>query len=610
MIFEDTPLTLDRLLWRRDCAFQRLIAATYTVDCQRLLSLADAVYQAASFRGEEKEGTSLTDLCLEYGAVAACARERLALYSHFPPDDGGAPPVLYENAVALYAACGRQMGGGGRTFHPKLLLAVFSERGTGRPFFHLEVGSRNLTASSGLELSVYLEGVPAAEEAPNGGELAEFFRCAGIELPPELDASLRGTRFQIPAGSGPQVSDVAFAYQAPERRGTVLQRLQEDLACRPPCPTGPEGRRAIQAWSPFLLPDQDGRFYLDVLGDVDHHTVLTRSLLAAGRGRGWSNVYAATREAPFYHGKLLLWPLGQRELPDGQWEDALRIWLGSANASKNGMERNIELMVGLTLRAVHSGSRRRIWYSELFDGRERPRSLRRLTGSSSVSAADFLPFSDDWGEDRCRPEDPSPLLRIYLSRLVLAVSQGSGGSLVLSLAAPAWPEAPASEWSVELLHGAGRPCSVKGGERVSLSLEQLPPAGAFRLRVRDPGEAVLWEGLRQAEWRGPGAPPFPAPTPMVSLVGWLTAMDAIPRCRAKGFSRPDDDLFQRLRAYLCSWRWDGSAGHPALERLKERIAQVRTYVAQGRRGGALVSMSREERGRLEELEELVRGLAP
>ena len=611
MIFERAPQTLAQFLRRRGHVLRQLIAATYTVDSQTLLALAAAVYGAAALPDGEEGAVRLADVCLDYDRIAACAQDRLRLYACFPPDGGGAPKALYENALDFFAACGRRMTG--RTFHPKLLLAVFRERETGALAFRLEVGSRNLTAGHGVELSVCLEGAPEEDlegVIPNGAGLADFFRSAGIGLPADLREALTKTRFQVPEEWGLAVSGVEFAYQDPAAGGTILQTIREDLETNPPCPAGAEGRRSIQVWSPFLLPGEDGRFYLDELGDVVYHTVLTKALLAAGRGRAWGNVYAATAEEPFYHGKLLLWPLEQRKLPDGRWEDAFRVWLGSANASKNGMERNIELMVGLTLRAVHSGSRRRIWYSELFDGRERPRSLRKLTGSSSVSAADFLLFSDDWGEDRCRPEDPSPLLRIYLSRLVLAVSQGSGGSLVLSLAAPAWPEAPASGWSVELLHGAGRPCSVKGGERVSLSLEQLPPAGAFRLRVRDPGEAVLWEGLRQAEWRGPGAPPFPAPTPMVSLVGWLTAMDAIPRCRAKGFSRPDDDLCQRLRAYLCSWRWDGSPGHPALERLEERIAQVRTYVEQGRRGGALVSMSREERGRLEELEELVRGLAP
>ena len=599
MVFERASQTLAQFLRRRGYVLRELIAATYTVDSQTLLSLAAAVYGAAALPDGEEGSVRLTDVCLDYDRITACAKDRLRLYACFPPDGGGAPQVLYENALGIFETCGRRMTG--RTFHPKLLLAVFQERETKTLSFRLEVGSRNLTAGRGVELSVYLEGVPAAEEAPNGGALAEFFRCAGIDLPVDLREALTQTRFQVPEEWGLAVSGVEFAYQDPAAGGTILQTIREDLKTHPPCPTGSEGRRSIQVWSPFLFPGEDGHFYLDELGDVVYHTVLTKSLLAAGQGQGWDNVYAAAAEEPFYHGKLLLWPVEQRKLPDGRWEDTFRVWLGSANASKNGMERNIELMVGLTLCARHKGAGRQNRYQEWLGGEH---FLAEHTGGISRRAVTFLPFRSDWGEERCRLDDLSPLLRAYTARIGLEVSQAEVG-YVLRLTAPAWEEEPAAGWSVEALWGAETVGAVRRGETARLSLENLPPAGVFRLRIRDGAGLAVWEDFRQARWAGAGKPPFPSPTPMTSLLDELTALDAVPRCAVAGFARGEDDLYQRLRAYLCSHRWDGQRDHPAWRRLRERLEAVRRCVEKGARGGLPVYMAPEERGRLEELFQVV-----
>lgn len=594
-------LSLSRFLLREGCRLQYLIATTYTVDCETLVSLSSAVYNAVSVEGPlsgpaDGAASSLADVCLDFPEILNCAADHIRLYTQYPPDSASKPRALYENAISLFHVCGRIMHQP-HTFHPKLLLAVF-DRG-GKPEFHLQVGSKNLTASYALDLSVCLEGSPApAAGNCNGSQLAAFFQANQIALPEGIGEALQQTDFQILGGDSQElkVSDIVFAYNSKEQ--TIADILQKDAQDRPAI-------APVHVFSPFLHPDSNGAFWGEELGkDVIYHTNLTKTILKQGQETPLPNLYVSKADQQFYHGKLILWPVATQETEaasrnDWVYEDTFRIWIGSANATQNGMTRNSELMVGLLMNVTHSSTARKNRYPDYFDSQPSLcHSLNpRIDNRISENGISFYRYSSmsHLSDSDCFPDDQGPLLRHLLQNISLQASMGHGTPMLevkIKCASPS-----TVPYFVRVSAGSQELCCLPYEKSVHQYVQTAFPAnGVYGVCLLDACKNCIVSTYVQAA-RGEGVV-FPAPTSMLTLLRELTARQVIPNCASKGFSRPEDDLYQRLRAFLCSYGWDGRSSHPAFQRLQRRLDRV-AYFLQDKSG--TFYMEDREKSKFEEL---------
>lgn len=576
-------LSLSRFLFREGCRLQYLIATTYTVDCETLLSLSSSVYQALSAAGdspppEEDTSTRLVDLCLEFPEIMSCAQDHIRLYTQYAPDQASRPRALCENAMALFAVCGKVMAQP-YPFHPKLLLAVFER--DGKQEFQLQAGSKNLTVSNALDLSVCLEsGQPSpAGGHCNGSQLAGFFRACKIPLPEGVAEALEQTNFQIRDGDTEDmtVSHILFGYNRPGQ--TLSDLLQQDMQRWPPI-------APVHVFSPFLAPDSLGTFWKEAPPQkVVYHTNLTRTLLKQGQGKSFPNLYIAKAYQAFYHGKLMIWPVASQKVAqtgttgDPLYDDTFRIWVGSANATQNGMRRNSELMVGFLMKVRHSSTGRVNRYPNYFYTSP-PRShtlLEHFGRQLSGRDLSFGPAGDlsHLSEEDCFPEDQGPLLRRLVQNLSLRACLERG--------------TPTLEVEIRRDNPSDTPYSVRIclGDRTQQTLpyqktlcrfaeKEFPPGGVYEIILLDQDDHPVVTTCLQAK-KEDGVE-FPPPTSLLTLLWEMTARQAIPNCAAKGFSRPEDDLYQRLRAFLTSYDWDGSAGHPAFRRLEKRLDRIVQYL--------------------------------
>lgn len=579
IIYSTYDCSLSRFLCRQGCRLRRLIATTYTIDCETLISLAWAVYSAmladASASGApepyETDHPPLVDVCLEFPELMQWAAGHLKVYTQYPPDHASMPPVLYENGIALFQACGRVLKQP-RLFHPKLLLAVF-ERG-GQLEFQLQVGSKNLTASEALDLGVCLESGPGWSPAPegscNGSQLARFFLDHQIELPADIFQALNQTEFQILGGDseGMKVSNLCFAYSHPNH--TLSQILHDDSKRNPPI-------APIHVFSPFLRPDRGGAFWGEGLGnDVVYHTNLTKPLLEQMQQRAFPNLYVSKSDQRFYHGKLIMWPVACKETGNA-CADVFRIWIGSANATQNGMAKNSELMVGLQMEVAHTQAARENRYPNYCGGTSKSRHVLTAHNGDQVlpsNCVEFCSATQTFSDADCFPEDQSLLLRRLLQNISLRADLFGQIPVVKMQTKGGWPS---SQYAVCLLQGSQALCTLRHrNSACCCAQEEFPPNGVYKICIFDGHEDLLLETCMQAEKEEAVSRQihFPDPTPMTSLLSELTALHAIPNCAVRGFSGSGDDLYQRLRAFLCSYHWDGCPEHRAFQRLRSRLDRV------------------------------------
>jgi hypothetical protein len=575
-------LSLSQFLHRQGCRLKHLIATSYTVDCQTLISLSAALYGAVSVgksNADEINSCSLVDVCLEFDEIKQCAAEHLKLYTQYPPDNADMPAVLYENGIELFHACGTIINQP-HLFHPKILLAVFERED--HLEFNLQVGSKNLTAGNALDLAICLEGCqgsPSENRSPNGSQLAQFFQQHKIQLPPGILQALAETEFQIPGGNPDELtlSHVVFGYTGPN--GTISDILHEDVRCQPPI-------APVHVFSPFLKPDSNGSFWGENLGQhwgqpVIYHTNLTNILWEQGQKTSFSNLYIAKADQRFYHGKLIMWPLSYNQEKES-CEAVFRIWIGSANATENGMKKNTELMVGFQMRVTSNQTAMENRYPNYLPDLLTSKCTHMLLGryknyitpDNSIKFYQMSSFS--LSETDCFPEDQSHLLRYLLRHISLHASIADQVPVVKMRLSEKWPGD--SEYKVCLLHGDQKLCTLQHRNSMRCCAEkEFPPNGVYKIHILDAHDSPILQTYVQAvkEENGQSTFEFPKPTSMTALLSEIKALHAIPNCAVRGFSRSNDDIYRRLRAFLCSYHWDASPEHQAFQRLQKRIAKVK-----------------------------------
>lgn len=557
MIYSPSALDfLEFLAPPEGAVLERLICTTYSLSCRRLLDLSAALYLAHWGQRElDSPAAAFPEFALRFRRGEDCplalAREKLLVFSGLNPQ-GGAwdEPALLENAQLLFQTCGtlvRPEYGG--LFHPKMLLACFYDLEGKQWSYRLQIGSGNLTDSGALDLAVQLEGRPQSQPiSPNGGELAPFaawlYQLRGLSPDaPEL-AALSRTVFQpcLPSGTQrtlygrPRPDSVRFAFNLPQQPG-CLPALKSDF-----------GDREVYVYSPFLVPEEGERYYLDrALHVAAYHTNLTRPLFDA-REVLTRRTFCGKNDGQhlFFHGKLYVQPAGERPLPQGGTESSRRVWLGSANASAGGMERNVELMVGFTLdlRLSAAMAGNGLWTkTQTF--------YWQSAKGSPEERAYFLPPAGEngalWSQDACFHDDAFPL-RTMLGQMDALIRQTPGG-WELSL------RGAGRELDRLTLYGLGEPITLDrtAGWRTPLAdLPAHPPRGVLRVNGMSGGQTGT--GLLPLTWDPPQA--APAPPELAELLERITARDLIPSCAKGGFSDGRDSLLARLEAYLASHNGD------------------------------------------------------
>ena len=573
-----------------------LIAATYTLSPTVLLELAAALHYSVHNTG----GYDCDDLCLDLPQILRTAGDRLRVFTGAGLlASSRLPAAVGCNAAALFQTCGtviRPENGG--LFHPKLLLACFRGGGEGSWSYRLQIGSGNLTKSGGLDLAVQLESAEAGGNGPpNGAQLAPFIRQLFRQDIPELEA-LASLSFlpcrpskryrHILRNISPE--DIRFACNLPDKRHRgCLQALAEDFGSGP-----------VQIYSPFLSPDKSGAFYLDgILKNAAYYTNLTQALLSAQHTPAAGKIFCSTSENPFLHAKLYC---QERE---GQTR---RVWLGSANASAGGMERNVELMVGFTLEAPAAGCAQDSVRSEDAS----PALLRR-----DGTLVQFLPLSG-CNDTQCHPSDGDlPQARAWMASFQGEASPCAGG-FQLTLAGGPLPQGAALT-VYPLNRTAALLTLASPSGPVSVTVRELPPYGQLRAELLFRNRT--FSGTIPLAYRGGIPPELTAPEPEpVELEGGVTLYRLFP----PGPFRPASGcLLERLEAYLA-----GTNGSPeGIRNLILRIGRVRSCLsqelakweareqkaqagpsakagAQARKIGQNLSRLRDCQAQLEQLEEL------
>lgn len=583
----------------------RLICTTYTLSMTVLLELAGAVAQSAQlprggpddwersqsrkiqdlYGGKEtiraariRGAYSLTDLCLEWeGTVRPLAERVLRVFSGtLPMPSAAVPPAAAGNAAELFQRCGKAVSVPGGLFHPKLLLACFRSGG-GAWRYRMQISSQNLTRGAGLELGIQLEGSPSyANTSPNGADLLPFLRwlykSSGLdENAPEL-SMLEQTSFLpcLPpeghdAYARPLPQNIRFAFNTPGHPG-CLAAMQADFGTAP-----------VKVYTPFLPPpDAQGRFYLhEKLAVSAYHTNLTHALYQLRHSPSESPLYCSGTDSAFLHAKLYC-----QDRPDG----TLRVWLGSANASRGGLERNVELMAGFTLSPSPKA------HGEFAD----PRTLFRQKNVSNprelTPAVTFLP-APFWDEAACfQSTEHLPQARAFLSGLTAEASVIHGQSCRLEVRRHAAQSHPALENAQidlaplnEDFPESTTPTAIhiKCINADSWAWEPLPPppGGTLKARLRLDGLPPVYASI-PLTWRGTPPPEAQlSPPPMNTLLDDVTLEDAIPRCSAKGFYVPQMSLYERLAAYLASWHGAPEGTRRILSRIDAAQALLRYFLA-------------------------------
>lgn len=596
MIYSASTCTMAGFLQKDGYELQKVFCDVYSISATKLTELAAYVGGADNSFTEEYD---LKDICFSIEQNMNKIKERLVIHANaypYPSKDR----TIDQNALAIWGKCGKIVKLRGGSFHPKLLLACFKSRESNERYYRLQVSTGNLTDSKSMDMAVVVEGKSAGDGAEaNGKVLCDFYRKVFDTLkssfPDELTA-LETTSFTACIGQslayiGQNILKVAdiealrFAYTYPDGQGTpdlIWNRIPKEA----------EEAEQIYVYSPFLNFDGNGITYLDgkLRGkEVTYHTNLTAELCSI-----WKLINGKIRfcdkSGPFFHAKVYLWKLT---------DETYRVWLGSANASENGWERNAEFAVGFDLKIRKKES----------IGAETDQIINRRDPaywgykiSDQVNPEMEVRFHDaDPSEEKAFPSDGA----LYLARVMAGAIQISAKAgrqedeVCLSIRA----EKPRSmEGELKLSF-----CDCNGGEicpavfldradgrveeTVAIKKEQLPFQGLMLVRaamgsseqsfyVPIDGAEQIVDYEQQAE-------------SMLDLLERVEAIDAIPHCAKAGFSDPNDSVYRRLSAFLCSYSGRESACY---RRIRERIKIIKERKD--------CFMSKTEQDKLAELEKL------
>ena len=557
MIYNTCPRSLySFLLPPKGYQLEKLVCTTYSLNLSVAFDLAAAIHFPA------EDTPDLKDVALlEKGALKETARKKLLIFYQWS-NLTAFNSVLREQYNALATCCCQQISPDGKAFHSKLMLACFRKEG-GDWYYRLRIGSKNLSGGDALEFAICTESCADSGNANDTGVVLHGFLGTFLQNPENGEdwyTNIKDQEFRYwpDQHSDDTCSNLLFAYNA-GKGSTILDALQCELNNLGKKPT-------VHAISPFLTPDQNYTLYLSkaLAADVYYKTNGTEVL---------QNAQAALIDAypqkihlsdveHFVHGKMYFWRL------PGQ-ERCYRVWLGSANASANGFEKNSEFMAGFDWNAPADNTANHKYYDE-----DNAASGERFllcgvsaSGISTDTAFDPLAKIKDWTLYTRQISEQERMeweLRNTLGNM--SAKWDDNGALTIAnapnLSALRVEDMDAEKQSDKrtwLIHGFSRPCGAFLSYRAEGTVQSNIVSVSGCMLVETPDK----------EWR--------EETPLYTLLDELRARDAVPRCRLKGFSNPNDDLTERVQAYLSSC---GGASDEAYEALRKRAGTVLRILSQ------------------------------
>lgn len=543
MVFANPIYSVETFFLKDGYELKKVFCDSYSISDSALLSLAAAVVLAGD--SDSSESLSLTDIALDEGNIHDKSKELLSVRAQYHLPSG--IKEIRENGIKLWNNCVRKVEMNGSKYHPKLILACFRKKDDEREWFYrLQVGSANLTAMSGFETAVIVEGAAAANGNANGAVLKEFYeKVFNQSIPAELEA-LNTVEFVSPDPpkgyvERSHISNIRFAYTFP--KGASENCFKEVLAKEVPA-YETENCPELHVYSPFMKFDGNGRQYLsDKLKNINisYYTNLTQEIFDSNITE---SLYCATKDKSlFLHAKVYV--------IKGTDNNNFSIWQGSANASESGFEKNVEFMIGADMSLDYDKNSN---FSDM---------------TSFIYKEDNVAFGND-------PEVKFTELS-KINNPDQAFTDTESTFIVNTVADAFKVEAKVQDKdkihlsvNVDYTKLDNKIVSVELFDRkdnVIYSYERIPNEGGHKLYTFLDKDCFCYGGQMVARVKlqaideplitlikvdGEAAPDT-KPVSLMGLVDEWKCRDAIPKCKEKGFSSVYDDVYRRLRAYIASY---------------------------------------------------------
>ena len=542
MVFANPVYSVETFFLKDGYELKKVFCDSYSISDSVLLSLAAAVVLAGN--SESSESLSLTDIALDEDKIHKGAKELLSVRAQYHLPSG--IKEIRENGIKLWNNCVHEIKMKDGKYHPKLILACFRKKDDEcKWFYRLQVGSANLTAMSGFETAVIVEGTTTENGAANGSALKEFYEKVFVfdrlkcTFPEELEA-LDTVEFISPESPAfpkgyekrSHIGNIRFAYTFPKEisENCFKKVLIEET----------ENCSDLHVYSPFMKFDGNGNQYLSNklnAKTISYYTNLTQEIFE-NKSNIKKKLYCAEKDSSlFLHAKVYV-------------IKEFRIWQGSANASESGFEKNVEFMIGADMAIEENASSN---FSDM-------KSFIYKDSACSLGISDpkveFTTLSEIQNSEWAFTDPESTFIVNTAANAFKAKAQVQD-KILLSVDVD-YTKLDDKIGSVELLDRKDnviysykraqgkhtlytfldKDCFCYGGQMVArVKLKETDEPLITLIPVEIVGETAL----------------DTEPVSLMELVDEWKCRDAIPKCKEKGFSSVNDDVYRRLRAYVASY---------------------------------------------------------
>lgn len=615
MIYSRSPYTMSEFLQKDNYILEKVFCDVYSISSAKLVELAAYVCAADNQRTDELD---MVDICFAIEDIVnnnqVNVNEKLTIHSHYKPYPGN-NHIIRDNATKIWNKCGKTVNLNGHSFHPKLLLACFAkEDEQGKKYYYrLQVGTGNLTGSKSLDMAVIVEGEAIKNNDPNpcnGQVLYSFyekiFNSLGERAVPGILCDLKNTQFESKCNEFisentlcAKISDINFAFTFPDCED-IKNKLPDELKDK-------NDINDINIYSPFINFDsENGTTYLDdKFGDKTLHYYTNLTLDICDKWEKIKNPVSYCKKAgSFLHAKVYTWKIGENECRIGANTEKIpeyRVWLGSANASKNGWENNAEFDIGFNLKFLKCDAEK--------DYIIQNKWKYKTSKDSDPEKTAIFDNDKPKPEDAFTSEDETYWQRILVDCISIKADNEDDNKVKLKfdIKKPNCEKKAYKKIVLRFFYGYNdtnvKEISIdKQSNKIiskSLSIDKVDLPLDYSMMVKASIETEKTTNLSlMVDIKGELPEDDRNPESMLLLLNPIRAIDAIPRCAEAGFSNPKDNIYERLSAYICSYN---SKDNEQYEKITQRIDKIKEKV------GTLYYISDTETEKLDFLEKLCKG---
>ncbi len=583
MLCDEHAIELRELLYAPEgYRLEHIFLSTYSLEGEALYGLAAYGCTANASPDDTLERVCLSDLAFEKERIRDFAEKHITVLSHYEHHSVSKKTGISDLVNDLAGTCVHTIKRSG-SFHAKLLLPCFKKIDGEDRYYRLCVGSKNFSANdAGLEFSLCFESCERADEAAqtNEAERADEAKQTGAELYAFIASLLKADDeapwlrpigdkafrvWKMDKNKEIIADQISFASNRDSAK-KIFYAIKNDLD------RYPAQDNKIYAYSPFLTPEKDGKMYLDsklneLNVTVQYYTNLTAILHKYRNTELAKRIFCADGKCDrdgrwmadrFVHAKLYCW-----ETAAEPGERCFRIWLGSANASEKGFEKNSEFMAGLCWRL--RGNAASVYAEEGMDpaawsvfGRQSDK-LVKYRKLQDMELPEIL--IDDSARERIEKRIMEMVRRTEIKcgrtdgGYELRCEDVFDGVEIRSIEDRTPQNGTVTVEKIPCGSFARVLFCAKAGTKIDPLSEDICVLMNIRVEPVEGGE------VKKAE-------------PIYTLLKEIRARDVILRCRRAGFSAPDDGMFERVEAFLASWSISPETEKKKKEELLSRIDRV------------------------------------